>query len=222
MRRLIALAAGLMLLAACQAAGADYGPAGYLTLSTSQVAAGGTLTVSGSGFAASSGVKITIESTPALLGSVTTDSGGAFSAQVTIPASYSGQHTLVATGTDAKGSVRILSAIVTVGAQATHPPVSLSDGIVAGVDRGTSGFRTRSVILPKPGYVTYLVRVGPAFAGKRVAIYTRSKNGTWVYVTGRTVAANGTVHYYRRITAWTGFWAKLDGASSHGRVGTVR
>ncbi len=33
---------------------------------------------------------------------------------------------------------------------------------------------------------------------------------------------DGTVHYYRRISDWTGFWAKLDDGASHGRIGTVR
>jgi hypothetical protein len=36
------------------------------------------------------------------------------------------------------------------------------------------------------------------------------------------VAADGTVHHLTRITAWTGFWAKLGSGSSHGRIGSVR
>ena len=100
--------------------------------------------------------------------------------------------------------------------------VSVSDAIAPGVNRGTGGFRTSSLVLSNPGYVTYLVRFDPSFAGQKVEIWVRSRNGTWAPVTLRLVAADGTVHYYRRIMAWTGFWAKLAGASSHGRIGTVR
>jgi len=102
------------------------------------------------------------------------------------------------------------------------PTPTLSDGIAAGVNKGSSGFGTASVILPGPGYVTYLVRVDPSFAGQHLAIYTEAKGGAWTYTTGRIVAADGSVHYYRKIDAWTGFWAKLDGSSSHGRIAAVR
>jgi len=46
--------------------------------------------------------------------------------------------------------------------------------------------------------------------------------GSWASPTTRRVAADGTIHYYLRLMTWTGFWAKLDGAASHGRIGTAR
>lgn len=55
-----------------------------------------------------------------------------------------------------------------------------------------------------------------------VEIWRRQKNGPWVLLTTRLVASDGTVHYYARISAWTAFWAKLDGVVSHGRIATVR
>ena len=98
----------------------------------------------------------------------------------------------------------------------------LRDSIAAGVNRGTAGFTTASVILATPGYVTLLARLDPSFAGRTVQIWRRSRTGAWTLVTSRLVAADGTVHYFVRIGAWTGVWAKLDGGASHGRIATVR
>jgi hypothetical protein len=96
------------------------------------------------------------------------------------------------------------------------------DSIAIGLNRGTTGFTTRSVILARPGYVTFLARLDPSFAGRTVQIWGRSRTGAWTLVTSRLVATNGTVHYFARIGTWTGFWAKLDGGVSHGRIATVR
>jgi hypothetical protein len=62
----------------------------------------------------------------------------------------------------------------------------------------------------------------PALSGRTVQIWKRQKHGDWVLATTRLVAADGTVHYYARIHAWTGLWAKLDGLASHGRIATAR
>ena len=72
------------------------------------------------------------------------------------------------------------------------------------------------------GYVTVLIRTDPALVGKTIEIWRRQKTGAWVLVTKRLVAADGTVHYYARVSAWTAFLGKLDGASSHGRIATIR
>ena len=141
---------------------------------------------------------------------------------------------IVAAGTTvntatATASGLVTAATATVTGTTTVPPTptpsptpTLSDAIAAGVNRGSLGFGTSSVVLDRPGYVTYLVRLERAFAGRHVAIYTRTRTGPWTLTTGRVVAADGTVHYYRRIADWTGFWAKLDDGASHGRIGTVR
>ena len=142
MRRMIAVATGLLLLVlGTQVALAQYTPAGSLNLSTYQPAAGGTLTASGTGYAPDSNINLTIESTPLLLTSATAGASGAFSAQVTIPASYSGQHTLLATGTDPQGSVRVLTATIEVGTATMPPtatlpgnaPVQGSDGLILAI-----------------------------------------------------------------------------------------
>jgi hypothetical protein len=66
------------------------------------------------------------------------------------------------------------------------------------------------------------VTTHPRFAGRTVEIWKRQKDGTWVVATKRLVAADGSVHYYTRINAWTALLAKLEGATSHGRVATPR
>ena len=111
---------------------------------------------------------------------------------------------------------------VTATATVTATPPVLTDAIAPGIERGTTGFTTASVVLPAPGYVTYLVQLAPALAGRHVEVWTRSRTGDWTLTTSRIVAADGTIHYYRRIGAWTGFQAKLAGGASHGRIGTVR
>ena len=59
---------------------------------------------------------------------MTADASGAFSTPLTIPASYAGQHTLLATGTDPRGSVRALTATIEVGTAATMPPTATLPG----------------------------------------------------------------------------------------------
>ena len=104
------------------------------------------------------------------------------------------------------------------------PPAvgTIIDGIAPGVNRGQTGFTTKSLVVRRGGYVTYLVRLNPAFAGRPIEIWKRQKNGVWVHATSRLVAADGTVHYYVRITVWTALWAKIDRAASHGRIATAR
>lgn len=104
----------------------------------------------------------------------------------------------------------------------------LTDGIAAGVNKGTAGFGTSSVVVPKGTYVTYLVRTDPKLVGKVLEIWTRTRTGPWKPTTARAVAADGSVHYYARLTAWTAFLAKWAGddtylpSSSHGRIATSR
>jgi len=122
MRRLIAASAALLvMLLVSQAVLAQYQPGGSLALSPSTVAAGGQVTVSGTGFAPASQVQLTIDPDPSHLATVTTDAEGAFSAEVTIPTSLSGEYTVVATGTDPAGSVLVLSATLTVTASEAPP-----------------------------------------------------------------------------------------------------
>jgi hypothetical protein len=84
-------------------------------VSAAQVAVGGTVTVSGGGFAPGSSVALTLRSDPVSLGTTRADANGAISTRVTIPAGTSqGQHRIFATGVTASGAPRILEVAVTV------------------------------------------------------------------------------------------------------------
>ena len=150
---------------------------------------------------------------------------------------YSCTATLAATTTDAakasgtnNGTTvsATASATVTVNAAPTLTPVSLTDGIAAGVDRGTSGFGTTSLVVLPDHYVTVLGRTSPNLAGSLVEIWVRSKTGDWHRLTSRLVAADGTVHYFARVNGWTAYWLKFAGdsthapAASHGRIATSK
>jgi hypothetical protein len=122
MRRFaIAATALLLLLFGAQAVLAQYGPNGSLTVTPANTTPGASVDVAGDGFAPSSTVHITIESTPVLLATVTADGAGAFTLSITIPMGYDGVHHIVATGTDAQDSVLVLqSSIMVTGAPSTN------------------------------------------------------------------------------------------------------
>jgi hypothetical protein len=110
----------------------------------------------------------------------------------------------------------------------TLQSVAINDWIAPGVNRGTAGFGTASVIVPPNGYATLLGTTSPNLAGSIVQIWTRTKTGAWRVLTSRVVAGDGTIHYFARINAWTAYQFKFVGdatrspAASHGRIATVR
>lgn len=106
----------VLLLLTTQVVYGQYEPIGPVAVSDSTPTAGGSVGVSGSGYAPGSEVRITIESRSALLATVTADATGAFVATVTIPAALSGTHTIKSTGIAPDGSVRVLATVVTVSA----------------------------------------------------------------------------------------------------------
>ena len=115
MRRFLAAATALLLLLlGSQAVLAQYDPTGPVGLSDTTVTGGSDVTVTGSGFAPNSEIQLIIESDPVLLATVTADATGAFSATVTIPPSFSGDHLIVATGVDPAGSLRVLGTAIVV------------------------------------------------------------------------------------------------------------
>lgn len=100
----------------------------------------------------------------------------------------------------------------------------LMDGIAPGVMHGTDGFGTSTVLVPKSGYVTYLVRTDSRLKGRSIQIWTDTGTG-WKLTTTRHVEADGSVRYFARVTGRIGFWAKYTGvkptATSHGRSAGV-
>jgi len=109
----------------------------------------------------------------------------------------------------------------------TRPEV-LTDGIATGVNRGTTGFLTASVVVPRGGSVTLLGRTSPSLAGSVVQIWTRTKTGAWHVLTARVAATDGTIHYYAHVSGWTAYQFRFAGDStrspavSHGRIATTR
>lgn len=118
------------------------------------------------------------------------------------------------------------TAMATMAAPVAAAPtaVTLTDGIAAGVVRGSEGFSQAGIVVPAGTYVTYVVQTEPALAGRVLEIWTRSATSTWQRLTSRSVAADGSVHYFARVTAWTAFQARFAGddanaaAAAHGRV----
>jgi hypothetical protein len=110
----------------------------------------------------------------------------------------------------------------------TLQSVAINDWIAPGVNRGTAGFGTASVIVPRNGYATLLGTTSPNLAGSIVQIWTRTKTGAWRVLTSRVVAGDGTIHYFARINSWTAYQFKFAGdatrspAASHGRIATIR
>jgi len=100
----------------------------------------------------------------------------------------------------------------------------LIDGIAPGVVHASDGFGTSTVLVPKNGYVTYLVRTDSRLKGRGVQIYTDTGKG-WKLATTRRVEADGSVRYFARVTGRISFWAKYAGvkpvAVSHARSAAV-
>ena len=109
----------------------------------------------------------------------------------------------------------------------TQPEV-ITDWIAAGVNHGTTGFGTSSLVVPRGGWITLLGTTSPNLAGSVVQVWTRTKTGAWHVLTSRLAAADGTIHYFARINSWTAYQLKFAGdsthslAASHGRIATTR
>jgi predicted secreted protein len=101
---------------------------------------------------------------------------------------------------------------------------ALFDSIAPGVHHSNDGFGSATVLVPANGYVTYLVRTDSRLHGKRIQIWTDTGTG-WKRTSTRTVAADGSIHYFARVTGRIGFWARYgSGASaiaSHARLAGV-
>jgi titin len=78
-------------------------------------APGGTLKMSGSGYAPYSEVTLAVYSEPRVLGTVTADGNGAFETEIQVPDGLSlGKHSFVAAGVDKNGKFRALRLDLTV------------------------------------------------------------------------------------------------------------
>ena len=97
-----------------------------LSVSPGEVVQGGTVQVTGRGFASGESVSLTLHSDPVHLTDVTVDRNGAFRIQVQIPANAEvGEHTLVAVG--AESGLEAKAPITVTGAAVTDPDDELPD-----------------------------------------------------------------------------------------------
>jgi hypothetical protein len=93
------------------------------SIDTTTPTAGGTLAVSGGGFASHTPLTIELHSTPVVLGDAMSDDGGSYSTTVVIPAgTVAGAHEIVVTGLGPSGEVRTSSVTITVTATETVSP----------------------------------------------------------------------------------------------------
>jgi hypothetical protein len=111
------------------------------TVDTTTPVAGGAITVSGGGFAASTPLTIELHSTPVVLATTTSDVFGNYSATVVIPPDTTpGAHELVVSGLDPNGQPRSVSVAITVAAAGTTPDVPVEVSPVAVAVAGSPRF----------------------------------------------------------------------------------
>jgi hypothetical protein len=92
----------------------------------------------------------------------------------------------------------------------------LGDTIAAGKKTtGTIGFKTAPITVAKGTVVTYLVTTSPSLAGQDVQIWTKAKGKAWKLAATRKVGTDGSVRYYAKVSAWTGFLAKWPGDDTY-------
>ena len=110
------LVAALVLAWAGAAIAQGYPPAAEtLAVSTTVAVPGQPVTVSGSGYEPGTTVTITFESTPQVVGVVTADAAGRFTAEIVVPTDATpGMHTIRATGLGADGTTRVMVAAIRV------------------------------------------------------------------------------------------------------------
>ena len=103
---------------------------------------------------------------------------------------------------------------------------SIARGVVT---TGTSGFTTSAVRVPAGSRVTLRFSGGSRLAGARVEIWTRTRTGSYRFLTSRTADALGNVRFHPSpVRAWTAYQARFPGdlvygpSVSAGRVADIR
>ena len=105
--------------------------------------------------------------------------------------------------------------------------MTISSAIAPGVVTGLAGFGTSSVVVPAGEKITFLAQTEPAFPGRRVEIWTKSRTADWRLTTSRLEESDGSVHYVAAVDAWTAIQARVpadpstNAVASHGRIATA-
>jgi hypothetical protein len=126
---------------------------------TTSVTPGESVTLTGSGFGGNTNVGLSIESTPHSLGSVQTDSTGAFRDTVTLPTDLvAGQHTIIASSPDQTCSLGLTAQTHAISAVQTSAPTSDGgSGVLASTGVQIAGISTIAVLLLGGGALLLLV-----------------------------------------------------------------
>jgi len=144
LKKVVLLAAALVLVTAGTAAAQDYPPAGdTVTVSDTTVEPGQSITLSARTFQAGSTVTFTLFSAPVVLGTATANSSGVATITATIPANTApGTHTIEATGVDEAGNPLTVTTTITVlggaadlpttGSASTTPMTQVALAVLAG------------------------------------------------------------------------------------------
>ena len=112
-------------------------------------------------------------------------------------------------------------------AGAAPATMTISSAIAPGVVTGLAGFGTSSVVVPAGEKITFLAQTEPAFPGRRVEIWTKSRTADWRLTTSRLEESDGSVHYVAAVDAWTAIQARVpadpstNAVASHGRIATA-
>lgn len=119
---------------------------------TGTVLAGQSVRIAGGGFNPGATIRITIESDPVTLGTVTADGNGAFSAMAAIPTRFpNGDHTLKATGISRNGTLVLSQAVVVQGGTSALPVTGSSTTVALLVGASLVGAGGLLVILTRHG-----------------------------------------------------------------------
>lgn len=134
--------------------------------------AGDTFTVTAAGFAADAPVTFGIYSAPVVLAMVNADATGTATATITIPAGYTGAHSIVAAGKAPDGTDRFLRTnFVLPGAPVTSPPSSGGGSASTPAASGSSGSGLPATGLDISGLVLLallLLAAGASIAMRRI------------------------------------------------------
>ncbi|HVA85051.1 MAG TPA: alpha/beta hydrolase [Candidatus Saccharimonadales bacterium] len=137
-----------------------------------------------------------------------------------------------------RASIRLVAGLALLFAMLAAPPAPvnvaaagatlvITDSIAPGIVTGSLGLATDTVGVPSGGFVTLLVTVTPALAGRTMQIWSEHTSGAWAPTTSRRIASDGTVRYFARITTFTALQARYAGdhtyaaAQGHGRIAEV-
>ena len=130
-----------------------------IELGATSVRAGGTVTVSGDGFAEGAQLRLELRSDPVQLGTVTVGAGGSFQRTVTIPANTpAGAHTLAVILPDGTEVTSALTVAAASGGGAVTPGTGSANGDLATTGADSTAYIVAAVVLLAAGLGLFALR----------------------------------------------------------------